>query len=148
MKTVDLCIQHFKPLKYAGHKKSLDSIETAYDKIIMESFRDRRKLKSNPASELKKKVRESPAWVRKLGSMTEFPSPKVIALRTVFYILLGIWSVFDSADGGPAFQVRIPSQRRGFLKPQFVKQKKSKLVGWQIWFLHWFTCSATLRLMG
>jgi hypothetical protein len=128
MKTVDLCIQHFKPLKYAGHKKSLDSIETAYDKIIMESFRDRRKLKSNPASELKK-VRESPAWVRKLGSMTEVPSPKVIALRTVFYILLGIWSVFDSADGGPAFQVRIPSQRRGLLNLNLSSRRK---VNWWV----------------
>ncbi|CAK9191997.1 unnamed protein product [Sphagnum troendelagicum] len=133
---------------YAGHKKSLDSIETAYDKIIMESFRDRRKLKSNPASELKKKVRESPAWVRKLGSMTEVPSPKVIALRTVFYILLGIWSVFDSADGGPAFQVAVSfAACIYFLKDRTKKLGRSFIIGFGVMVLGWVSGSFFVPLL-
>jgi preprotein translocase subunit Sec63 len=40
--------------KYGGHKPSADAIESAHDRIIMQSFFDRKKPKTN----LKKKIRE------------------------------------------------------------------------------------------
>ena len=92
-------------MKYSSHEKSRESIEAAYDKIIMESFRDRRKSKINLKSNLKKKVEESPAWVRSMTNMVEVPSTTVIGQRAALFALLGVWSVFNPAEGGPAFQV-------------------------------------------
>lgn len=92
-------------MKYNGHERSRESIESAYDKIIMESFRDRKKSKINLKSNLKKKVSESPAWVQNLANMVEVPSSTVIGQRAALFALLGVWSVFNPAEGGPAFQV-------------------------------------------
>jgi len=93
--------------QYSSHEKSRESIEAAYDKIIMESFRDRRKSKINLKSNLKKKVEESPAWVRSMTNMVEVPSTTVIGQRAALFALLGVWSVFNPAEGGPAFQVAV-----------------------------------------
>ena len=71
----------------------------------MESFRDRRKSKINLKSNLKKRVEESPAWVRSMTNMVEVPSTTVIGQRVALFALLGVWSVFIPAEGGPAFQV-------------------------------------------
>jgi curved DNA-binding protein CbpA len=93
--------------QYSSHEKSRESIEAAYDKIIMESFRDRRKSKINLKSNLKKKVEESPAWVRSMTNMVEVPSTTVVGQRAALFALLGVWSVFNPAEGGPAFQVAV-----------------------------------------
>lgn len=93
--------------QYAGHERSKESVEAAYDKIIMESFRTRKKSKINLKSNLKKKVAESPPWVQKVVNMFEAPSSQVILQRAVLFGLLGVWSVMNSAEGGPAFQVAV-----------------------------------------
>jgi len=99
--------RYYLSSQYSSHEKSRESIEAAYDKIIMESFRDRRKSKINLKSNLKKKVEESPAWVRSMTNMVEVPSTTVIGQRAALFALLGVWSVFNPAEGGPAFQVAV-----------------------------------------
>eukprot|EP01018_Ginkgo_biloba_P025072 Gb_26422 [translate_table: standard] len=93
--------------QYAGHERNVESIEAAYDKIIMTSFRERKRSKINLKSRLKKKVSESPPWVRSLINLVEVPASEVIIRRAVLFALLGVWSVMNSADGGPAFQVAV-----------------------------------------
>lgn len=94
--------------KYADHERSRESIEAAYDKIIMGSFRERKRSKINLKSNLKKKVAESPPWIRNLANMVEVPSSTVISQRAILFGLLGVWSVMNPAEGGPAFQVTSP----------------------------------------
>lgn len=89
--------------QYSGHTKSMESIESAYDKIMMEKLREYQKLQSNPIK--KKEVKELPAWMQKIVNMYQVPNKDVIAKRAAFYALLGIWSVLKPGDGGPAFQV-------------------------------------------
>jgi len=93
--------------QYADHERSRESIEAAYDKIIMGSFRERKRSKINLKSNLKKKVAESPPWIRNLANMVEVPSSTVISQRAILFGLLGVWSVMNPAEGGPAFQVAV-----------------------------------------
>lgn len=81
----------------------MESIESAYDKIMMEKLREYQKLQSNPKKP--KEVKEMPAWMQKIVNMYQVPNKDVIAKRAAFYALLGLWSVLKPGDGGPAFQV-------------------------------------------
>jgi len=93
--------------QYHSHEKSRESIEAAYEKIIMESYRARKASKINLKSNLKKKVDESPPWIRALLNMVDVPKKEVIGQRAALFFLLGVWSVFNPAEGGPAFQVAV-----------------------------------------
>lgn len=93
--------------QYAGHERSVESIEAAFEKIIMKSFRERKRSKINLKTKLKKKVDESPPWVRSLINFVEVPPSEVIIRRACLYVLIGVWSVMNSSEGGPAFQVAV-----------------------------------------
>ncbi|KAL8134849.1 hypothetical protein AgCh_009742 [Apium graveolens] len=91
--------------QYAGHERNVESIEAAFEKILMTSFLKRKKTKINLKSRLKKKVEESPPWVKNLISFVELP-PNVIIIRRLFlFAFMACWSVNSPAEGGPAFQV-------------------------------------------
>lgn len=91
--------------QYAGHERSVESVEAAYEKILMTSFRERKKSKINLKSRLKKKVEESPPWVQALLSYVELPPMDIILRRFFLFAFLGVWSVTHSTESGPAFQV-------------------------------------------
>lgn len=101
--------------EYAAHERSREAIEDAYDQIIMESFRERKRSKMNLKSTLKKKVSESPPWVQAFFRMIEVPKSEIIVRRAVLYALLAVWSIFNPAEGGPAFQVSLPRTAFEFL---------------------------------
>ncbi|KAJ4960477.1 hypothetical protein NE237_020387 [Protea cynaroides] len=93
--------------QYAGHERSEESIEAAFEKILMTSFERRKKTKFNLKTRLKKKVEESPSWVKNLLSIVEVPAKEVILRRLFLFAFMGGWSITNSAQGGPAFQVAI-----------------------------------------
>lgn len=93
--------------QYANHERSAESIEAAFEKILMASFIKRKKTKINLKTRLKKQVEESPPWVQNLLSFVELP-PSVIILRRLFLFgFMACWSVMNSAEAGPAFQVAL-----------------------------------------
>lgn len=71
----------------------------------MASFTQRKKTKINLKSKLKKKVEESPPWVKNLLNFVEVPPIEVIFRRLFLFAFMGGWSIMNSAEGGPAFQV-------------------------------------------
>ncbi|KAF7838585.1 protein CHAPERONE-LIKE PROTEIN OF POR1, chloroplastic [Senna tora] len=73
----------------------------------MASFRHRKKTKINLKSRLKKKVEESPPWVQNLLNYVELPPTDVILRRLFLFAFMGGWSIMNSAESGPAFQVAI-----------------------------------------
>lgn len=91
--------------QYAGHESSVESIEAAYETILMASFRERKKSKFNLKSRLKKKVEESPPWLKRLFDFVEMPAKEIILRRAFLFAFMGTWSVMNSAESGPAFQV-------------------------------------------
>ncbi|OAY50202.1 protein CHAPERONE-LIKE PROTEIN OF POR1, chloroplastic [Manihot esculenta] len=93
--------------QYAGHERSEESIEAAFEKLLMTSFRERKKTKINLKTRLKKKVEESPPWIKNLLNFVELPPVEVIFRRLFLFAFMGGWSVMNSAEGGPAFQVAV-----------------------------------------
>lgn len=71
----------------------------------MASFRNRKRTKINLKSRLKKKVEESPSWVKNLLSFVEVPQTVIILRRLFLFTFMASWSVMNSAEHGPAFQV-------------------------------------------
>ena len=91
--------------QYAGDERSEESIEAAFEKLLMASFRQRKKTKINLKSRLKKKVEESPPWVKNLLNYVELPPTEIILRRLFLFAFMGGWSIMNSAESGPAFQV-------------------------------------------
>ncbi|XP_078156059.1 cell growth defect factor-like protein (DUF3353) [Carex rostrata] len=96
--------RNFLLQQYAGHERSVEAIELAYEKIIMKSFRERKKAKMNLKSKLRNKVDESPSF-KKLLSSVEVPKIDLILRRLFLFGFMAVWSVMYSAQTGPAFQV-------------------------------------------
>jgi len=97
--------RNFLLQQYAGHERSVESIEAAFENILMASFVQRRKTKINLKSKLKKKVEESPPWVKNVLNIVEFPPTEIILRRLFLFAFMGGWSIMNSAETGPAFQV-------------------------------------------
>lgn len=124
--------------QYYGHEYSREAIEAAYEKIIMHSFRVRKASKINLKTNLKKKVEESPPWVQAILNMVEVPNKTITGQRAALFFLLGVWSVFNPAEGGPAFQVAVSlaacvyfiNLRLQSLGRAFVLGLGSLVVGW------------------
>ncbi|WOL12317.1 protein CHAPERONE-LIKE protein OF POR1, chloroplastic-like [Canna indica] len=93
--------------QYAGYESSFESIEAAYEKILMASFWKRKKSKINLKSRLKKQVEESPPWIKRLLDFTELPTTDVILRRSLLFGFMGAWSIMNSSETGPAFQVAL-----------------------------------------
>ncbi|KAL1334288.1 hypothetical protein HN51_063219 [Arachis hypogaea] len=99
--------RNFLLQQYSGHEASEESIEAAFEKLLMASFKQRKKTKINLKSRLKKKVEESPPWVKNLLNFVELPPTEVILRRLFLFAFMGAWSIMNSAETGPAFQVAI-----------------------------------------
>ncbi|CAA7395903.1 unnamed protein product [Spirodela intermedia] len=99
--------RNFLIQQYAGHESSYESIEDAYDKLLMSSFRLRKKTKINLKTRLKKKVEESPPWFKRLLEYVELPPMDVILRRMFLFAFMAAWSIMNSAETGPAFQLAL-----------------------------------------
>lgn len=97
--------RNFLVQKYAGHKPSLDAIESAHDKIIMQKFYERK----NPKINIKKKVREvtQSRYVQVVMSRFQTPSSKVIMKTSIAFLVLGVLTVLFPTEEGPTLQVAL-----------------------------------------
>ncbi|KAJ8752247.1 hypothetical protein K2173_003883 [Erythroxylum novogranatense] len=99
--------RNFLLQQYAGNERSEESIEAAFEKLLMTSFRERKKTKINLKTRLKKKVEESPPWFKNVLNFVELPPVEIIFRRLFLFAFMGGWSIMNSAEGGPAFQVAV-----------------------------------------
>ncbi|KAF9625783.1 hypothetical protein IFM89_027115, partial [Coptis chinensis] len=88
--------RNFLLLQYAGHERSEESIEGAFEKILMNSYKERKKTKFNLKTRLKKRVEESPSWVKTLLDFVELPPPVIIMRRLFLFAFMGGWSIMNS----------------------------------------------------
>ncbi|TKY55874.1 CHAPERONE PROTEIN OF POR1 [Spatholobus suberectus] len=97
--------RNFLIQKYLGHKPSVDSIESAHDKIIMQKFYERR----NPKIDIKKKMREvnQSRFVQAVRGRFQTPSTKFIIKTSLAFLLLGVLTVLFPTEEGPTLQVAI-----------------------------------------
>lgn len=97
--------RNFLVQKYAGHQPSLDAIESAHDKIIMQKFYERK----NPKIDLKKKVREvtQSRVMQAITSRFRTPSKNFIIKTSIAFVVLGVLTVLFPTEEGPTLQVAI-----------------------------------------
>nr|KYP36929.1 Retrovirus-related Pol polyprotein from transposon 17.6 [Cajanus cajan] len=97
--------RNFLIQKYAGHKASVDAIESAHDKIIMQKFYERK----NPKIDIKKKVREvnQSRFVQAVRGRFQTPSTKFIIKTSLAFLLLGVLTVLFPTEEGPTLQVAL-----------------------------------------
>lgn len=97
--------RNFLIQKYAGHKPSVDAIESAHDKIIMQKFYERK----NPKIDIKKKMREvnQSKFVQAVRARFQTPSTKFIIKTSLAFLLLGVLTVLFPTEEGPTLQVAI-----------------------------------------
>ncbi|MCO5608350.1 hypothetical protein L7F22_062558 [Adiantum nelumboides] len=139
---------NFLAEQYAHHERSREAVEAAHDKIIMESFRARKKSKINLKSNLKKKVEESPPWVKRILNIFEVPPSQIILQRAVFFGLMGVWSVMNPAEGGPAFQVAVSLAGCVYLLNYRLKSiGRSFMLGFGGLFVGWLVGSFTVPIL-
>lgn len=97
--------RNFLIQRYAGHKPSVDAIEAAHDKIIMQKFYERKRPKLN----LKKKVRDvtQSRYVQAVMSRFRTPDSKFIVMTSAAFLLLGVLTVLYPTEEGPTLQVAL-----------------------------------------
>lgn len=97
--------RNFLVRQYAGHKPSVDAIESAHDKIIMQKFYERK----NPKIDVKKKVRQfrQSRIVQVLTDRFRTPSTKFIIKTSIAFVVLGALTVLFPTEEGPTLQVAI-----------------------------------------
>ncbi|KAK9108959.1 hypothetical protein Sjap_017019 [Stephania japonica] len=97
--------RNFLISQYAGHKPSVDAIESAHDKIIMQKFHERRRPKLN----IKKKMRDisQSRVVQFVTNRFQTPATNHIIKTAVVFVLLGVLTVLYPTEEGPTLQVAI-----------------------------------------
>jgi len=123
--------------KYAGHKPSVDAIESAHDRIIMQSFFDRKKPKMN----LKKKFRElsQSRAVKAIQGRFQTPRSKVIWQTAIAFVLLGVLTLAFPTEEGPTLQVALSCAANIYFIYQRVKSGwRAFFYGFGSFFASWF----------
>lgn len=97
--------RNFLIRQYEGHKPSVDAIESAHDKIIMQKFYERK----NPKIDVKKKVREvsQSRVMQAVRSRFQTPSTQFIIKTSIAFIVLGALTILFPTEEGPTLQVAI-----------------------------------------
>lgn len=127
---------------YQHDQPSVEAIEAAYDKIISEKLRTRRKTKIKTVG---LESSTPPAGSRggfagRIAKMLHQPTRKELIQRSVLYIFLAAWSVTSAAEGGPAFQLAVALglciyfQYQRMVQKQLLKPAATTLIGL---FLGW-----------
>ncbi|KZV25964.1 hypothetical protein F511_08909 [Dorcoceras hygrometricum] len=90
---------------YGGDKNSVDAIESAHDKIIMQKFYERK----NPKIDIKKKVRDvkQSRYVQAVTNRFRTPDTSFIIKTSIAFIVLGVLTLLFPTEEGPTLQVAI-----------------------------------------
>nr|XP_027074791.1 protein CHAPERONE-LIKE PROTEIN OF POR1, chloroplastic-like [Coffea arabica]XP_027074792.1 protein CHAPERONE-LIKE PROTEIN OF POR1, chloroplastic-like [Coffea arabica]XP_027074793.1 protein CHAPERONE-LIKE PROTEIN OF POR1, chloroplastic-like [Coffea arabica]XP_027074794.1 protein CHAPERONE-LIKE PROTEIN OF POR1, chloroplastic-like [Coffea arabica]XP_027074795.1 protein CHAPERONE-LIKE PROTEIN OF POR1, chloroplastic-like [Coffea arabica]XP_027078404.1 protein CHAPERONE-LIKE PROTEIN OF POR1, chlor len=91
--------------RYGDHKPSVDAIESAHNKIIMQKFNERK----NPKLNIKKKFREitQSRYVQAVTSRFRTPPTSLIIKTSITFVLLGVLTVLFPTEEGPTVQVAL-----------------------------------------
>ncbi|XP_023764834.1 protein CHAPERONE-LIKE PROTEIN OF POR1, chloroplastic [Lactuca sativa] len=97
--------RNFLVQKYAGHKPSVDAIESAHDKIIMQKFYERK----NPKINVKKKMREvsQSRVVQAVTTRFRTPATNFIIKTSIAFLILAALTIIFPTEEGPTLQVAI-----------------------------------------
>ncbi|XP_051113685.1 protein CHAPERONE-LIKE PROTEIN OF POR1, chloroplastic [Andrographis paniculata] len=140
--------RNFLLSQYAAHERSAESIEAAFERLLMNSYKNRKKTKINLKTRLKKQVDESPPWVKNLLSFVEIPPPVIILRRLFLFGFMACWSVMNSAEAGPAFQVALSlAACIYFLNDKNKSLSRAAIIGFAALVVGWICGSCLVPLI-
>ncbi|VVB05313.1 unnamed protein product [Arabis nemorensis] len=113
--------RNFLIQQYAGHKPSVDAIESAHDKIIMQKFHERK----NPKIDIKKKVRQvrQSKVVNFVFERFQTPPSAFLVKTAVTFAVLGVLTVLFPTEEGPTLQVLLSVIATFYFINQRLKKK-------------------------
>ncbi|KAH0934956.1 hypothetical protein HID58_012073 [Brassica napus] len=113
--------RNFLIQQYAGHKPSVDAIESAHDKIIMQKFHERK----NPKIDINKKVRQvrQSKVVSFVFDRFQTPPNAFLVKTAVTYAVLGALTVLFPTEEGPTLQVLLSVIATFYFIHQRLKKK-------------------------
>lgn len=113
--------RNFLIQQYAGHKPSVDAIESAHDKIIMQKFHERK----NPKIDIKKKVRQvrQSKVVNFVFERFQTPPTAFLIKTAVTFAVLGLLTVLFPTEEGPTLQVGLSLIATFYFIHQRLKKK-------------------------
>ncbi|KAH0942460.1 hypothetical protein HID58_002097 [Brassica napus] len=95
--------RNFLIQQYAGHRPSVNAIESAHDKIIMQKFHERKNLKID-ITKKGRQVRQSKA-VNFVFERFQTPPTAFLVKTAVTFTVLGALTVLFPTEEGPTLQV-------------------------------------------
>jgi hypothetical protein len=131
--------------KYSGHKPSVAAIESAHDRIIMQSFFDRKK----PKVDLKKKIKElrQSRAIKAIQGRFQTPRGKIIWQTAITYILLGVLTLAFPTEDGPTLQVAISCAANIYFIYQRIKGRwRTLFYVYAFFYLHYLFYFGNLAL--
>ncbi|CAH8268225.1 unnamed protein product [Arabidopsis lyrata] len=113
--------RNFLIQQYAGHKPSVDAIESAHDKIIMQKFHERK----NPKIDISKKVRQvrQSKVVNFVFERFQTPPTAVLVKTAATFAVLGVLTVLFPTEEGPTLQVALSLIATFYFIHQRLKKK-------------------------
>ncbi|CAN7094635.1 unnamed protein product [Brassica rapa subsp. narinosa] len=113
--------RNFLMQQYSGHKPSVDAIESAHDKIIMQKFHERK----NPKIDITKKVREvrQSKAVNFVFERFQTPATAFLVKTAVTFAVLGALTVLFPTEEGPTLQVLLSVIATFYFIHQRLKKK-------------------------
>ncbi|KAF8095834.1 hypothetical protein N665_0321s0013 [Sinapis alba] len=113
--------RNFLIQQYAGHKPSVDAIESAHDKIIMQKFHERK----NPKIDITKKVRQvrQSKAVNFVFDRFQTPPTAFLVKTAVTFAILGALTVLFPTEEGPTLQVLLSVIATFYFIHQRLKKK-------------------------
>ncbi|KAF2588834.1 hypothetical protein F2Q70_00040772 [Brassica cretica] len=113
--------RNFLIQQYAGHKPSVDAIESAHDKIVMQKFHERK----NPKIDITKKVREvrQSKAVNFVFERFQTPATAFLVKTAVTFAVLGALTVLFPTEEGPTLQVLLSVIATFYFIHQKMKKK-------------------------
>ncbi|KAF2533962.1 hypothetical protein F2Q70_00032574 [Brassica cretica] len=113
--------RNFLIQQYAGHKPSVDAIESAHDKIIMQKFHERK----NPKIDINKKVRQvrQSKFVSFVFDRFQTPPNAFLVKTAVTFAVLGALTVLFPTEEGPTLQVLLSLIATFYFIHQRLKKK-------------------------
>ena len=121
--------------EYALDEKGVESIERAHDKILRDKLSQRRKARGLRRSRRSSRRKDDPpvpgsGILSKVQSITEVPERTTLIRRAFLYSFLVMWSLYQSASSGPAFQVLIGFATCVWLLADKRKNQGTRSEGW------------------
>lgn len=117
----------FLVAQYRGHRRSVEAIEVAYDKIIDQKLKSRNRFGMKSTKQERRNAQQEAQNIveRVKMSLEVVVEREIVIKRAALFLALAAWSVVQQGINGPAFQVAVGYIGAAYL----INDKRQKRLG-------------------